>query len=274
MEKLSVLSRRIALFFDKYGIITESVSGVLLLISGYFQFGASFSSSTPSVFYGENVDSFLMANISLVVFIVSVVVTVGGGILWAITKNASPLVEVKEYSPNGTGHASYIKLKNNEPSDLTNVYIKILKFTDMRRPTFEFTKSMGSYNIIKVKDSIVKGQEFDIPFVEGNEGMLRISTDGKPYIIPVLYKELKEFEEKYDVVIEVFVQPTSEKYIMSAGKYRGTILHHRWNGVEVSDKHVNGVIFQDWAIWEKGSFKRVSEKEYRSFIQKGLVIQS
>lgn len=274
MKNNIYLSRRIAIFFDKYGLVTESISVVLAGISGYFQFGASFSSSTPSVFYGAKVDSFFMANISLVVFIFSVVVTVGGGILWVITRNAPPLVEVKEYSPNGTGHASYIKLKNNEPSDLTNVYIKILKFTDMRRPSFEFTKSMGSHNIIKVKENIVKGQEFDIPFVEGNDGMLQILTDGRPCIIPVIYKELKEFEEKYDVIVEVFVQPTNEKYIMSAGKYQGTILHHRWNGVEVSDKYVSGVIYQDWVIWEKETFKKLSKKEYHSFIQKGLVLHS
>jgi hypothetical protein len=273
MEKINILSRRIALFFDKYGIITESISGVLLLISGYFQFGASFSSSTPSVFYGANVNSFFMANISLIIFIVSVIVTIGGGILWAITKNAPPLVDVKEYSPNGTGQASYIKLKNNEPSELVNVYIKILKFTDMRRPSFEFTKSMGSYNIIKVKENIVKGQEVEIPFVEGNDGELHILTDGKKCIIPVLYKELKEFEQKYDVVMEIMTQPSNEKYSMLVGKYQGTILHHRWSGVEVSDKHISGVIYQDWAVWEKDSFKKLSKKEYRSLIQKGLVLQ-
>ena len=269
MGKFNITSRRTAIFFEKYGVITEVVSAFWVALSGYFQFGASFSSSTPGTFFGVNVNPFLLANISLIIFIMSVIVSVGGGILWAITKNAPPLVVVKPYLIPTTGGQVSLCLKSEEPKDVKDIRIKILSLVDVKY-NWEHVKPMGIYSVIEYKDNIIKGQEIEIPLIEAREEDILIKTSKRGYPIPLKYPEVKELHEKFNVVINVSILLNSESNRRNAGVYSGTIFHHWYKDFETPE----GIITQNAVVWDKDSFKKLDKKEANVFVQNAALLQS
>lgn len=269
MKKVSSLSRRISIFFENYGVITETISIVLTAISGYTQFGASFSSSTPSVFFGINVEPFYLANVSLIIFITSVIITIGGGTLWVITKNALPLVCVNPYLIPTTGGQVSLLLKSEEPKDIADIRIKILSFIDVKYE-WEHAKPMGIYSVIEHKDTAIKGQEIEIPIVEARQEDILVTTSKRGYPIPLKYPEVKELHEKFSVVLEVSIMLNGESNRRNAGVYTGIILHHWYKDFETPE----GIISQNAVIWDKYSFQMLGKKATSVFIQKGAVLQT
>lgn len=282
MSKLS--SRRTAIFFNKYGVITEIISVTLISVSGYFRFAAGFDSSTPSSFLGVVVNEFLMVDLSLIVFIVSLIVSVGGGILWVVSKNAPPLVDVNVYPRQGVvSSETSIELTNNEPSDLQNIYIKILKWKDLSKNLgdFDYRKIFESDNIIEFDNKVLSGDIKKIPFsfVENFDGKLRIPIrEFDPFLIEISDIDATECANKYEVLMEVHAQPTSEKFSMKVGIYEGILVHKRINGCDIVLKGKGKEVirtkrYEEFVFWEEGSFKQVKDKkELRAVrkIQKGL----
>ena len=268
-KKILILGRKISIFFDKYGIVTESISTLLVAISGYFQFFADHDSSAPFSFGGVNVDEYLMIDFSFIVFVLSVIVLIGGGILWAITKNVPPLVYVEPYLIPSTGGEVSVWLKSEEYKDVKDIRIKIFSLVDVKRK-WEHAKPMGIYSVIEYAENIIKGQEIEIPLIESRANDILVKTSKRGYPIPLVYPEVKELHEKFDIVFGVSILLNGENDRREVGIYSGTISHYWYRDFETP----KGVITQNAVIWDKDSFKKLDKKESNAIVQKVKVLQS
>lgn len=254
------LGRRIFLFHEEYGKFTESVSGFLMIVSGYFQFIASYTASTPTLVNGVNVNPFSMFDISLIVFVLSSLFFWLGGILWIVSKNAPLLVNISGYFVE-SGEISFVKIKNEEPTDLISVYAKVLNFYGSN-PKFDYVRTMGSDTIIRCHENVLSGQTIDLPIVEARKNDLLIKISKKDYHLKTPNQETpEELHEKYNVVLEVCVQLNSEKKTRVVGKYYGLIKYDFYNGgIETPE----GIFIENSVIWK--SFYKINDKEYASLV--------
>lgn len=266
------MGRRIAIFFEKLGkngLITESVSALAMSISGYLQFGTNLSSLSPFTLLGVNVNPLDLSNVSLVVFIISATISIGGFILWISTLQSPPLIKVEPY--NFADKATLL-FKTNEPKDVVDVRVRIISFVGIEH-NFDYSKVFHS--TINYTDNIIDEQEVIIPIVEINKGCLTVKTKDA-YPVPLMLnqeemlKKGKEVQENFNVLIEVSVLLNGETERRSAGIYKGTIFHRQSHFVQRGDFIVN----ENKLEWKKGSFIRVNKKEINSIVKNNLLLQS
>jgi hypothetical protein len=190
------------------------------------------------------------------------------GLLWVITKNASPFVDIDKYYSTDT---VYVKLTNKEPTDLTNVRIRMIRV--LIRNNWYSSNLFDDNGLIEVEENITRDKTIKIPLVTGRDGFTTFLFGKKTNFFQLDNRESKTSKGKYGIIFEVFVRIISENEWRLVGKYSGNIIHNRLNGTESFDNKEN-LVYQDMLIWEDGSFKKLDKKEYAQILKASFAEQS
>ncbi len=266
-----MIKRKTARFLKEFkkvidlSAFSSFIIGVAGLIIGFF----SMYPNSPILKQGI-VSSYLIINIALFIIVATITLWFGQLVIWLIVKNAPPLVNVKGHFLQDT---AYLRLTNEEPVDLDYAQVNIGGLSLGNNPNS--IEHLGHNNLIKIEQKIVTGEKVEIPIAVGEDGFTRFSVDGGLYNLALNDRENKESHGRYRIALEVFAHPVDEEKSMLVGRYFGAIYHTRLNGTKppANDKHRDDVlIYQDMVGWEKGSFKSMTEKEYRDFINPSLTL--
>jgi hypothetical protein len=249
-------NRKSALFYNEHWRLIEGAFGIFTLISGYFQFGASFSASTPTEIFGVIMNSFYMGNVSIYIFIGSLILFITFNILWIISKNAPPLVNL--YCPANRmsdGGEIYLEMKTTEPSGLKDAHITIISLF-YGQQNLELAGNMNPYRIIRFGKELVKGELGEICIADTVEPQnrlhVRLNIKDRSYFLIVWDKAAKYWEGEYKMIFEFYAHPNDEKYPILVGTFEAIMIHKRYNMIDGPDG--------DFIFWKQNSFKQVKEK--------------
>ncbi len=236
--------------------LSGKLSSVLGVASFIIAFAMQYPNSTGLEKY--NLTPYTIMNISIWIIVFIVLFWIIYFVVWLIVRNAPPLAVVDVHSWK---NEAYLRVKNDEPSDLDYVDIKIgaLKRGNNIGNSLEH---LGHNNIIKIEKRIITGEKVEGLIASGESGYTKFRVDDGLYDLVLNGRENEKTQGKYKIAFEVFVHPKKEEKSLLAGRYIGTIQHISLNGLKTK----NGVSYGDTVFWENNIIQKVTEKQYKEFV--------
>lgn len=238
------MKRRIAILLTESRKIIN-LSGILSSVLGVASFIIAFAIQYPNStgLNGYELTPYTIMNISIGIIVFISLFWILYFVVWFIVRNAPPLAVADVHSWK---NEAYLRLKNDEPSDLDYIDIKIgaLKRGNNIGNSLEH---LGHNNIIKIEKRIITGEKVEVLIASGESGYTKLRVDDGLYDLALNDRENEKSQGKYKIAFEVFVHPKKEEKSLLVGRYIGTIHHISFNGFKTE----KGVSYGDTVFFGK-----------------------